>query len=397
MRKAAIGSVAVLTLVVVLAVSLDWTFWSRLLTIRDQSPLSYPGWIEPTASVAGDFKSPLPLIAPDSLVLSERAMAELVSYAEQLDSFALLVHQGGGIQLERYWHGMGPDDVTETYSMAKSVLGLMVGFALEDGLIQSLDDPVTRYVPEWTGARREAVTVRHVLQMASGLEHHRFDFRLLQNPYGKAIRLFIGPSMEQAILRFALTDPPGRQFTYNSANSQLLMLVLLRAIGRPYADYVAEKLWRPLGAKPARLWLDRAGGMPKGYSFFQARPRDWLRIGLAMKTAGVVDGRQVIPRDWLRQMTTPSPANAKYGLHLWLGSPHVPERFYNKNTPFGVKQSEPFAVDDVVFFDGGGGQRVYVIPSADLVIVRTGMPSPNWDDGIIPNIVLRDLGFPPGG
>ena len=113
--------------------------------------------------------------------------------------------------------------------------------------------------------------------------------------------------------------------------------------------------------------------------------------------ADVVDGRQVIPREWLRQMTAPSPANAKYGLHLWLGSPHVPERFYNKNTPFGVKQSEPFAVDDVVFFDGGGGQRVYVIPSADLVIVRTGMPSPNWDDGIIPNIVLRDLGFPAGG
>ena len=81
-------------------------------------------------------------------------------------------------------------------------------------------------------------------------------------------------------------------------------------------------------------------------------------------------------------------------MHLWLGSPHVPERFYNKNTPFGVKQAEPFVVDDVVFFDGGGGQRVYVIPSADLVIVRTGMPSPEWDDGIIPNIVLRDLGFP---
>jgi CubicO group peptidase (beta-lactamase class C family) len=386
--------VAVLVLVAGLALVLDWTFWSRLLTIRDQSPVSYPGWIKPTASVAGDFRGPLPSAGPDGVALSNTGIAELTSYAEQLNSFALLVHHRGAIQLERYWHGMGPDDVTETYSMAKSVLGLMVGFAVEDGWIQSLDDPVTRYVPEWTGARRETVTVRHVLQMASGLEHHRFDFRLLQNPYGKAIRLFIGPSMESAILRFALNEPPGRQFTYNSANSQLLMLVLLRATGRPYADYVAEKLWRPLGAKPARLWLDRAGGMPKGYSFFQARPRDWLRIGLAMKTAGVVDGRQVIPREWLRQMTTPSPANPKYGLHLWLGSPHAPERFYNKNTPFGVKQTEPFAVDDVVFFDGGGGQRVYVIPSADLVIVRTGMPSPEWDDGILANIVLRDLGFP---
>ncbi len=89
---------------------------------------------------------------------------------------------------------------------------------------------------------------------------------------------------------------------------------------------------------------------------------------------------------------TPSPNNPKYGFQLWIGSPHVPERLYNRNTPYGVPQAEPFLVDDVVFFDGGGGQRVYVIRSADLVIVRTGMPSADWDDGVIPNIVLRDLG-----
>ena len=128
MKQAVAGIVCVLTVVVVLAVVPDWTFWSRMLTIRDQSPVSYPGWIEPTASVAGDFHSPLPSLAPENLSLSESAIAELASYAEQLDSFALLVHHGGGIQLERYWRGMGPDDVTETYSMAKScACALMVG------------------------------------------------------------------------------------------------------------------------------------------------------------------------------------------------------------------------------------------------------------------------------
>jgi CubicO group peptidase (beta-lactamase class C family) len=171
------------------------------------------------------------------------------------------------------------------------------------------------------------------------------------------------------------------------------MLILQRAIGKPYAGYVSEKLWQPLGAKPARLWMDRENGMPKAYSFFQARPRDWLRIGLAIKNNGAVNGKQVIPANWLMQMKTPSSNNPKYGLQLWIGSPYVPERFYNSNTPVGVKQAEPFLVDDVVFFDGGGGQRVYVIPSADLVIIRTGMPSPQWDDGVIPNLILRDLGY----
>lgn len=395
--KTLLIAVCALGAVVVVTVALDWTFWSRFLTIGTQTPISYPGWIAPTARVAGDFKEEIPSVTPTERTLSDEAIGELVSYAEQLDSFSLIVHQAGAVQFETYWRDFGPDDVTETYSMAKSVLGIMVGFALEDGSISSVDDLVVKYIPEWAGTERDSMTIRHVLNMASGLEHHRFNFKLLQNPYGKALRLFIGPDMEQAILRFETTDAPGSEFIYNSANSQLLMLILQRATGRPYPEYVSEKLWQPLGAKDATQWMDRADGMPKAYSFFQARPRDWLRIGLAMKDNGVFNGAQVIPLEWLEQMKTPSANNPKYGFQLWIGSPYVPERFYNSNTPFGVKQAEPFLVDDVVFFDGGGGQRVYVIPSADLVIVRTGMPSPDWDDGVLPNIVLRALGYEENG
>lgn len=366
----------------------DWGYWSRLVTIREQSPVSYPAWIAPTATVPGDFREPL---VQGEGGFSQSAIAELVAYAEATNSFSLLVYQGNTLLLERYWRGLGPDDVTETYSMAKSVLAIMVGHAVADGHIASIEDSVADYIPEWRGSDRQAITVRHLLEMSSGLEHHRFDFRLLQNPFGKAIRLFIGPDMEAAILRFELTEPPGSEFNYNSANSQLLMLVLERAIGQSYADYVSKKLWRPLGAKPARLWHDRPGGMPKGYSFFQARPRDWLRLGIALNNGGTFEGRRVLAPGWLERMRTPSAQNPKYGLHLWLGAPYVPERFYNRNTPFGVKQAEPFVADDVFFFDGGGGQRVYVVPSAELVIVRTGMPSPEFDDGVLPNVVLRDI------
>lgn len=392
MKKVVLGMCVLIT-VAAAAVVADWTFWNRFLTIGDQNPVSYPAWISPTATVEGDYTTELPSVDPASRALSDAAIGELVNYAEQLDSFSLIVHHAGAIQFETYWRDFGPDDVTETYSMAKSVLGLVVGFAVEDGSISSLDDPVVKYIPEWAETDRDTMTVRHVITMSSGLEHHRFNFDFLQNPFGKAIRLFIGPDMEQAILRFETTAAPGTEFTYNSANSQLLMLILQRATGRPYPEYVSEKLWQPLGAKNATQWMDRPDGMPKGYSFFQARPRDWLRIGLAMKNDGAFNGTQIIAADWLAQMRAPAATNAKYGLHLWLGSPYVPERFYNSNTPFGVKQAEPFAVEDVVFFDGGGGQRVYVIPSADVVIVRTGMPSPEWDDGVLPNIVLRDLGY----
>ena len=388
--------IAAVVLLIAAAVVIDWTFWSRFITIRDQTAVSLPGWISPTATVEGGFREELASVNPIDRVLSAGAIAELTDYAEKVESYSLIVHHGDGIQFEKYWGEFGPDDVTETYSMAKSVLGLMFGFAVEDGFIGSIDDPVTRYVSEWEGTDKEGMTIRHALQMASGLEHFRFDFSYLQNPYHKGIRLFIGSNMENALLRFDLTAAPGAEFNYNSANSQLLMLILQQATGRAYAGYVSEKLWRPLGAKAATLWMDRDGGMPKGYAFFQARPRDWLRIGLAIRNDGVVDGRQVVPADWLALMTTPSPTNPKYGLQTWIGSPHMSERFYNRNTPFGVRQEEPFLANDVVFFDGGGGQRVYVIPSADLVIVRTGMASPHWDDGAIPNIILRDLGYGQG-
>ncbi|MCY3988015.1 MAG: serine hydrolase [Gammaproteobacteria bacterium] len=393
MTRRVIASVVIL---IAAAVAIDWTFWYRFATIRDQTSVSIPGWLSPTATVEGDFRGALVSVDPVDRVLSPGAIAELVDYAEQVESFSLIIHHGEGIQFESYWRKFGPDDVTETLSMAKSVLGLMFGFALEDGSIGSIDDPVTEYISEWEGTDKERLTIRHVLQMASGLEHFRFDYRLLQNPYNKAIRLFIGPDMENAILRFDLMAAPGTEFNYNSANTQLLLLILERATGRAYSDYVSENLWRPLGAKPATLWMDRDGGMPKAYAFFQARPRDWLRIGLAIKNDGVVDGRQVIPAEWLDAMFAPSPNNPKYGLQAWIGSPHVTERFYNRNTPFGVKQAEPFPADDVVFFDGGGGQRVYVVQSADLVIVRTGMTSADWDDGVIPNIILRDLGYGQG-
>lgn len=165
--------IATVVVLIVVAVAIDWTFWYRFATIRDQTSVSIPGWISPTAAVEGDFREELAGVAPADRVLSPGAIAELVDYAEQVESFSLIVHHGGAIQFETYWREYGPDDATETLSMAKSVLGLTFGFAVEEGSIGSIDDPVTEYIPEWDGTDKERLTIRHVLQMASGLEIFR--------------------------------------------------------------------------------------------------------------------------------------------------------------------------------------------------------------------------------
>ena len=115
--------IAAVVLLIAAAVVIDWTFWSRFITIRDQTAVSLPGWISPTATVEGGFREELASVNPIDRVLSAGAIAELTDYAEKVESYSLIVHHGDGIQFEKYWGEFGPDDVTETYSMAKSGAG----------------------------------------------------------------------------------------------------------------------------------------------------------------------------------------------------------------------------------------------------------------------------------
>ncbi len=367
-------------------------FQQRWATIRAQTPLTLPGWLDATETVRGAFRGDAPFRPARELRIDAAALASAEAYAERTGSASLLVWQDGALEYERYWGGRGPDDVSETYSMAKSVTALAVGCAVADGAIASVDDAVARYLPEWRGTVHESVTIRQLLHMTSGLRHERFDYSPGQDPRARGLRAFLGPDLESAALAFPLEDVPGAVFNYNSINTQLLLAVVERATGRRYADYVAQRLWQPLGAKDARLWLDRPGGTARAYSYFVARPRDWLRLGALVAGRGRVGDRQVLPASWIDAMTTPSPNNPDYGFQLWLGSPATGKRTYNRNTGIGATHSVPYVADDVVFFDGGGGHRVYVVPSRRLVIVRTGSTNrADWDDAILPNAILAGL------
>jgi CubicO group peptidase (beta-lactamase class C family) len=228
--------------------------------------------------------------------------------------------------------------------------------------------------------------------MTSGLRHERFNYSARQSPWATGLRTFLGPDIEARILKYPLERVPGAEFNYNSANSQVLLALLERATGQRYAQFVSTGLWKPLGAKDAALWLDRPGGTARAFSYFMARPRDWLRVGILIAGGGTFEGREILPAEWIGAMTTPSARNPNYGLHLWRGSPASGTRLYNRNTPRGVTHSAPYRVDDVVFLDGGGGHRVYVVPSRKLVIVRTGAVNrPDWDDAILPNAILAAL------
>jgi len=271
--------------------------------------------------------------------------------------------------------------------MHKTVLGLLTGAAIADGLIPSVDEPAARWLTEWKDEAHGKIRVRDLLQMSSGLELIPFS----PNPLSRSTRSYLGTDLTSLALSLEVAEAPGKVFEYANMNSQLLGTVVQRASGKRYAQYLSERLWSRLGAPTAYVWLDDADGMPHTFCCLQTTARGWLRVGLLLLNEGRVGDDQVVPAEWVREMTTPASTNANFGYQVWLGSPPGTERRYSSRSVAKAHHGEPYLAPDVIFSDGFGGQRVYVVPSQRLVIVRTGKTSMTWDDARLPNAILRGL------
>ncbi len=291
-----------------------------------------------------------------------------------------------------YW--FDKDSYMESASMHKSVMALLYGIAIEQGHIPSVDEPASTYLTEWQDDARSKITIRNMLQMAHGLSRASGGF----SPLGDNMKLGMGTNWGGIALKAMAEDPPGAVFAYSNLNSQLLGLILQRATGVQYAEFLQKNLWSKVGESSARVWLDRPGGLAKTSGSLFTPPRNWLRLGLLHLNKGRVGDEQVVPEAWIDQVITPSPNNPNYGLQTWLGTEYRPKVDYGKGVAAHVPHSEPFEASDVVYFDGANGQRVYVIASEALVIVRMGKGGLDfktgaflWDEPKLPNLVLRGL------
>lgn len=343
-------------------------------------PIGQPAAVEksqPQAVVRGSEGSAL-VRAP--LQFPEQALQAALDYAAATESVALLIEYQGALRFERYGQGFDRATRTNPNSMHKPVLALLVGAAIADGFIESVDTPAARWLPEWQDAARREITIRQLLQMSSGLEIPVFGT-------WKSAKILFGSDLPAGVLGLQAEQAPDTEFQYSNASSQLLAIVIERATGLPYATYLSERLWQPLGASDAGLWLDREGGMPRGFCCLFATAEDWLRVGRLILNRGRVGERQLVPAEWVDAMLTPSPLNKNFGYQIWLGSPAGTERKYNDYTVKAF-HSAPFSVADIVYIDGFGGQRVYVVPSLELIVVRTGVSQTDWDDAILVNSII---------
>ena len=210
---------------------------------------------------------------------------------------------------------------------------------------------------------------------------------------------FLHPRHDEIIATdYPVVSEPGSEFSYNNAQFDLVALLIQRATGRRYHRFLGEELLRPIGARGGEVWVNRPGGTAHAGCCIQIPPESWLRLGVLLVQDGLWEGRRLLPEGYAARMATGTAANPYYGLGVYVAGDYTPRRGWAgpKRTPpaMQVLHSEPYLAADLYLFDGNGNQVMYIVPSEQLVILRTGTGPArpqDWDNSRLPNAVMRGI------
>lgn len=278
-------------------------------------------------------------------------------YIEALNPASFLVAWGDSIIYEEYWGEHNQDRLGNSFSMAKSVVSLLIGAALEDGYIKSVDEPVANYLEEFKVDGKEKITIRHVLTMSSGLSWSENYI----NPFCDVAELYYDTDAEDLTLnRRTVEEKPGKIFDYKSGDTQTLLYILKSATGKNVSDYASEKIWAKIGAESDAMWslVGDENSEEKSFCCIYATTRDFAKLGKLINQNGSWNNEQLIDSNYVKEFKSLAPLtktngkpNQVYGFQYWIytGLPY-----------------------EVTYYRGMLGQYIISIPKFDLVIVRTG-------------------------
>lgn len=276
---------------------------------------------------------------------------------EQLGTVAYVIIKDSTLLFEQYWEDYSPESHSNSFSMAKSIVSLAIGAAIDDGFIKNVDQPVSDFYPEFQGYNGKPLTLRHLLTMSAGVD---FD-EAYSSPFSPTTKLYYGDDLQQIALGMKEIEEPGVNFIYQSGVTQLLAFIVEKATGENISSYVSRKFWTPMNAEEDALWsLDKKDGIEKAYCCFNSNARDFARFGQLILNEGDWNGRQLISSSYLKEATTPDTSllfkeynetNHCYGFQFW----HLS---YN-----GM---------EIPYMRGILGQYIFIIPDLNAVVVRLG-------------------------
>jgi CubicO group peptidase (beta-lactamase class C family) len=356
---------------------------------------------DPMEIIAGAPRAaPIPVADPAARTIRQSALDAARNYAAANRSTAFLVWRNGVLEAANYFDGTNRASEINSLSLAKPLSVIAVGRALMLGKIRSLDQPVAYYVHEWRHTPKAHITIREVLQMRSGLKPQATS----RDPGNVLNTVYLHPFHGKILVdSYPLTDPPGSRYAYANANAELVAVLIERATGRRYAQFVSQQILAPLGALGGRVWIDRPGGLAHSGCCVQLPAETWLRLGILVLRDGNWNGRQLLSREYVAAMTTAMAQNPYVGMGVYVAGQYTKRRGFGgpgTGDP-GVLHGEPYLAADLALFDGNADQVLYMVPSANLVALRVGSPppkDPEWDNSTIPNILLRGIdwhGRPP--
>ena len=353
-------------------------------------------YIDQEAMIGAVDWTSLASASPAERTISEQALNDAERYAQVNNSNAFIVWRNGKIERETYFGEHTRTSPINSFSLAKQVTAFALGRALMLGNIASLDHPVADFVTEWRGdPRRERILVRHLLDMRAGFLPQLPP----QGPEDILSRTFLHPRHDEIIVaEYPVIDEPGTRYEYNNAAGDMVAVLIERVTGRRYGEFVGREIWQKIGAMDGTIWVNRPGGMAHAGCCMLAPAENFLRLAIVMLQDGLWDGNRILPEGYVQEMITPTRENPYFGLSIWVAGRYSERRGF-ANPDRGMPQilhSEPYLAADLYLFDGNANQVVYVVPSQDLVILRTGRAPPlddstEWDNSYLPNTVIRGI------
>ena len=292
----------------------------------------------------------------------------LAEFIELSNTSALLVIKNGEVVHESYRHGDSATSLHASFSVAKSFTSALLGIALGEGLIDSLDDPIRKYLPELTSDSFDGVSIKHVLQMSSGVEFSEVytdpesDINRMTREVPPLTYLAFINSLDRA-------HPPGTYNHYASINTQLLGILLIRVADKTLTEYMIEKLWHPLGMEQRGLWVLDEEGIELSMGGMAASARDYAKLGLLYLNDGKRGTTRILPEDWVQQSVTPD-------------APHLlPGENPRSSNVSGYQYQwwTPRDWDGDYLARGIWGQNIYVHPGNNVVIVKLAADQKNFD------------------
>jgi CubicO group peptidase (beta-lactamase class C family) len=272
---------------------------------------------------------------------------------EDFQTIGFAIVKEGKLLYEEYWDDYSDESLTNSFSMAKSITTMLLGKAIEQGYIQSLDQRITDFIPEFLNdSLGRLVTVGHLSSMRSGLDWKE-NYTL---PINMTTEAYFGNDIEKQMLKKSFINRPGEHFKYSSGDTQLLAIVLKRATGKSLAQYLSEEFWQPMGMEHDALW-SISGGIEKSFCCVHSNVRDFAKLGQLLLQKGNWNGQQLLDSAFVELMIAPNYAAfnpdepKKYGYSIWVDEDHNPP-FYGML--------------------GHLGQRILVVPGENMVIVRLG-------------------------